>query len=276
LKTGSRLLDNPEGRYLKGLYAFAKRNLGANSRETRRKLRRRRFNPACAGPARRQTEETSMTLFDKRAAIVAAARELNATGLNQGTAGNISLRDGEAMLITPSGVPCQNMQPASIARMSLSDRSGAFDGPLPPSSEWRFHFDILQARPDVNAIVHTHSPYATTLSILRRDIPAVHYMIAAFGGSQIRCTEYAPFGTAELSELAVAALGSNNGVLLGNHGAIATGADLAKAMWRAVELENLAKFYYLAQLAGAPVILSDEEIAVAIDKFKNYGLNSGA
>jgi len=214
-----------------------------------------------------------MTGFESRAAIVAAMRELERTGLNQGTSGNISLRDGEAMLITPSGVPAQDLQPEIIARMSLSDRSGAFTGPSPPSSEWRFHFAILRARPDVNAVVHMHSTYATTLSVLRRDIPAVHYMIAVFGCSKIRCTEYAPFGTDRLSELAIEGLGSNDGVLLGNHGAIVTGADLAKAMWRAVELESLAKVYYLAQNAGEPVVLPEKEIEVTVERFKTYGLN---
>ena len=157
------------------------------------------------------------------------------------------------MLITPSGVPNNLLRAQDIAAMALSGSDGACD-PLPPSSEWRFHRDIQRARKDVNAIVHTHSPYATTLASLRRDIPAVHYMIAAFGGSVVRCTDYAPYGTAELSKLAVAGLGEGHGVLLGNHGAIVTAGDLGKALWRAVELEQLARLYYLALLAGAPVI----------------------
>jgi L-fuculose-phosphate aldolase len=214
-----------------------------------------------------------MTGVESRAAIVGAMRELERTGLNQGTSGNISLRDGQTMLITPSGVPTQDLRPELIATVRLSDRSGDFTGPSPPSSEWRFHFDILRARPDVNAVVHMHSPYATTLSVLRRDIPAVHYMIAVFGCSKIRCTDYAPFGTDKLSELAIRGLGSSDAVLLGNHGAIVTGADLAKAMWRAVELESLAKVFYLAQDAGEPVVLPDEEIAATIERFRNYGLN---
>lgn len=210
---------------------------------------------------------------DMRAAIVQAMRELESAGLNKGTSGNISLRDGGSMLITPSGAPSRDLRPEMVATINLADRSGAYEGPRPPSSEWRFHFDIFRAREDVNAVVHTHSPYATTLSILRRDIPAVHYMIAVFGGSRIRCTDYAPFGTSELSELAVEALGSSHAVLLGNHGAIVTASNMKKAIWRAVELENLAKLFYLAQLAGAPVILPDEEIARMIERFKTYGLN---
>jgi L-fuculose-phosphate aldolase len=215
-----------------------------------------------------------MNEFDKRKAIVSAVCELDSARLNQGSAGNISLRDGEALLITPSGVPARDIEPEMIARMDLSDRSGGFAGPAPPSSEWRFHFDILRARPDVNAVVHTHSPYATTLATLRKDIPAVHYMIAAFNGSRIRCCDYAPFGTAELSELAVAALEQRHAVLLGNHGAIVTGADLDKALWRAVELEALAKIYYLGSLAGGAVVLPDDEIARMIERFKSYGPKS--
>lgn len=209
-----------------------------------------------------------------REAIVAAAREMNALGVNQGTAGNISARVGDAMLVTPSGVPYAALQPDMIARMPLAGEEGAFTGPLAPSSEWRVHRDILRARKDVNAIVHAHSLYATTLAILRREIPAVHYMIAAFGAKAIRCTDYAPFGTAELSRLAVAGLGQAHGVLLGNHGMIVTGDDLDRAMWRAVELEALAKMYYLAQLAGQPVVLPDEEILRMIEKFETYGLRS--
>lgn len=211
-----------------------------------------------------------------REAIVAAAREMNRLGINQGTSGNISLREGSAMLITPSGVPYEDMRPETIAFMPLDGEDGAFEGPLPPSSEWRFHRDILRARPDINAVVHTHALYATTLSILRRAIPAVHYMIAAFGTGTIPCTDYAPFGTPELSSLVVEGLGQEgHGLLMGNHGMVATGETLEKAMWRAVELEALAKTYYLAGLAGEPVVLPVDEIARMIERFKTYGLRSG-
>lgn len=174
------------------------------------------------------------------------------------------------MLITPSGVAYEALTPASLALMPL-DGGGAFEGPLKPSSEWRFHLDILRARPDVGAVVHAHSTYATVLSILRRPIKAVHYMIAAFGGPEIACTDYAPFGTQELSELVVEGLGPRHGVLLGNHGMIATGATLEQAMHRAVELETLARQSYLAGLAGTPVILPDDEIMRCVERFKSYG-----
>lgn len=208
-----------------------------------------------------------------RAAIIAAARGMNALGINQGTSGNISLREGGAMLVTPSGIPYDSLTPDMIPRVRLDD-DGSYEGPLAPSSEWRMHRDILRAREDVNAVVHTHATYATTLAALRRDIPAVHYMIGVFGAARIRCTGYAPFGTQALSDLAVEGLGRAHGVLLGNHGMIVTADTLDRAMWRAVELEALARVFYLASLAGEPVILPEEEIADEIERFSNYGLKT--
>jgi L-fuculose-phosphate aldolase len=208
---------------------------------------------------------------DRRAAIVAAAAELERLGLNHGSAGNLSLRDDGAALVTPSGVPGRELTPEMIARMPLDAENGAYEGPLPPSSEWRFHLDIYRARSDVGAVAHMHSTYATTLATLRRDIPAVHYMIAAFGGPSVRCVGYASYGTAELSRLVVEGLRDRDGVLLANHGAIVTGPDMRKALWRAVELEALAQVYYLGLLAGAPVVLPDEEIWRTVERFKNYG-----
>ncbi len=205
--------------------------------------------------------------------MIAQARSLAQLGLTQGTSGNLSARVGDAMLITPSGVAYEALTPASLALLPLNGE-GAFTGPLKPSSEWRFHLDILQARPDVGAVVHAHSTYATVLSILRRPIRAVHYMIAAFGGPEIVCTDYAPFGTQELSDLVLEGLGMRHGVLLGNHGMIATGADLAQAMHRAVELETLARQSYLADLAGTPVILPDDEVMRCVELFKSYGPNA--
>jgi L-fuculose-phosphate aldolase len=207
---------------------------------------------------------------DARTAIVDAAQEMERLGLNHGSAGNLSLRVGDSALVTPSGVPGRELSPELIARMLL-DGEGVFEGPLPPSSEWRFHLDIYRARPDVNAVAHMHSPYATTIATLRRDIPAVHYMIAAFGGPTVRCVGYAPYGTAELSRLVVAGLADRDGVLLANHGAIVTGANMRRTLWRAVELEALAQVFYLGALAGEPVVLSDEEITRTVERFKTYG-----
>jgi L-fuculose-phosphate aldolase len=188
-------------------------------------------------------------------------------GINQGSAGNISVRDGDAMLITPSAIPYEDMTPDMTARMTLDGDYGAWEGPKRPSSEWRFHLDIMRARPEVGAIVHTHAPYATALAMARREIPPCHYMIARFGGGTVRCAPYALFGTAELSAHALAALEGRSACLLANHGFIATGASLAAAMAAAVELEALAKQYALSLAVGGPVLLSDDEIAAALHQF---------
>ncbi len=208
---------------------------------------------------------------DLRESLVARCRDLEKFGLNQGTAGNLSIRLDDTMLITPSAVPYDQLVPEMIASMPLNGEYGAWTGPLPPSSEWRIHLDILKVRSDVGALIHTHSLYATTLSMLRKPILAVHYMIAAFGGPTIRCTDYAPFGTKELSDLALAGLEDRMGVLLGSHGMIVLGTTLDEAMWRAVELETLAKMFYLASSIGTPAILDDEEIARIVERFKTYG-----
>jgi len=212
-----------------------------------------------------------MNEAEGRAAIVSAALDLERLGLNHGSAGNLSLRLGDSALVTPSGVPARELAPEQVARMRVGDESGAYEGPLPPSSEWRFHLDVYAARPDVNAVVHMHSTYATTLATLRREIPAVHYMIAAFGGPTVPCVGYASYGTPELSALVVAGLKDRDGVLLANHGAIVVGADMRRAMWRAVELEALAQVYYLGAMAGEPVLLPDDEIWRTVERFRNYG-----
>ena len=213
---------------------------------------------------------------DLRVAIVAQSKALNAAGLNMGTSGNISVRFGDKMLITPSGVPCDVMRPEMITSMPLGGEYGAWAGPLKPSSEWRFHLDIMRARSDVGAIVHDHPPYCCTLAMLHKPILAAHYMIALFGGPIVKCTKYAPYGTKELSDLVVEALGDRHAVLLGNHGAITTGASLASAMHRAHELENLARVYYMAICAGRPAILSDDEVMRTVERFKTYGANPDA
>jgi len=207
-----------------------------------------------------------------RADIVAKARWMNAAGLNQGTSGNISARYNDVLLITPSATPYDKMTPGAIAAMPLDGKYGSWSGPLNPSTEWRFHLDITRSRPDVGAIVHTHSTYATVLAIARREIPACHYMIAAFGGPTIRCAGYARYGTKELSDLALAALEGRNGCLLANHGMIALGANLEKAMWLAVELETIARQYYLSLALGDPFILTDEQITETARAFSTYGL----
>ena len=204
--------------------------------------------------------------------IVEACREMNRSGINQGTSGNISVRLDDVMLITPSATPYDRMQPTDIAAMPLERDYGTWSGPLKPSVEWRFHLDILRSRGDVNSVVHAHATYCTILAIARRPIPACHYMIAAFGGPDIRVGDYARYGTAELSEAALRALDGRMACLLANHGMIALGTSLPKAMWGAIELETLAKQYYHSLLIGGPVLLPDEEIAGVGEAMKGYGL----
>ena len=209
-----------------------------------------------------------------RRALADASRELVRLGLNQGTAGNISARHGDEMLITPSGIAPKRTTPEMIAAVTLTgdDDAPSWRGPHKPSSEWRLHRDILRHRNDVGAVVHTHSLYATVLATQHREIPAVHYMIAAFGGPRIRCTPYVPYGTQALSDLILEHLGPLHAVLLGNHGMVATGGNLEQAMWRAAELESLAKLTVVAVATGSPVLLSDDEIARTVERFAGYGL----
>ena len=208
-----------------------------------------------------------------RRAIVAACLWMNSSGLNQGTSGNISVRHGGTMLISPSGVPYDQLDHEDIVAMPLEGEYGSYQakGSNIPSSEWRFHLDILRARPEIGAIVHTHSTYATVLAMCGKEIPPCHYMIAAAGGPSIRCAPYATYGTKELSEFALKALEGRTCCLLGNHGMIATGASLDKAKWLAVELETLARQYYLTLSIGGPLLLSEAEIAHVQERFKSYG-----
>ena len=214
--------------------------------------------------------------LELRRGIIDACRSMNAMGINQGTSGNISARYGETMLITPSGVAYEEMVPEDIARMPIEGEYGSWEGPMQPSSEWRFHLDIMRARPEVGSVVHTHSTYATTLAICGREIPAIHYMIAAAGGPSIRVAPYATYGTKELSDNALKALDGRTCCLLANHGLIATGPNLKRAMWLAVELETLARQYYHSLLIGGQQLLTDAEITGVIEKFKSYGPRPGS
>jgi L-fuculose-phosphate aldolase len=209
--------------------------------------------------------------LELRRAIVDSCRQMNALGINQGTSGNISARFRGNMLITPSGVPYDEMDPADIALMPIEGEYGVWKGKMQPSTEWRFHLDITRSRPGVGAIVHAHSTYATVLAICGREIPACHYMIAASGGPTVRVADYATYGTKELSDNALKALDGRTCCLLANHGMIATGPDLRKAMWLAVELETLARQYYLSLAIGEPNILPDDEIERVGKKFGSYG-----
>ncbi len=206
-----------------------------------------------------------------RESVVAAARALDAQGLNRGTSGNVSVRFRDGLLITPSGMPTDRTGPDDVVRLDLD---GTHPPDQKPSSEWRFHRDILASRPEFHAVVHAHPVYCTAFAMCREAIPAVHYMIAAFGGPTVRCAPYAPYGTAELSDLALAALVDRNVCLLANHGMIAAGASLEKALWLAVELETLCQQYAVARQIGTPIILSDDEIGATVERFRGYGLNA--
>lgn len=203
-----------------------------------------------------------------RADIVRTCLEMSRQGINQGTSGNISVRWKEGLLITPSGLAYETMAAEDIVFL---DMDGTASGPHAPSSEWRFHRDILRERADLNAIVHAHPAYCTAQAMLNEDVPAVHYMIAAAGGPSLRCAPYATFGTDELSENALAALQGRTACLLANHGLIACGPTLPKALWLAGECEALCRQYAIARQIGTPVVLPDAEIARVIEKFKDYG-----
>lgn len=206
---------------------------------------------------------------DERRAFLAAARRLTETGLTRNTSGNLSRRVAGGFLVTPTGMAYDRLEPEDVVRV---DWSGTPHGRRLPSSEWRFHRDILAARPEVGVVVHAHAPFATAIACLRRDIPPFHYMIAVVGGSDVRCAPYATFGTEKLSELAVRALEGRKACLLANHGMIALGPDYAGAFRMAIEVETLAEMYWRACQIGTPVLLSEAEMAEAQAQFRSYGV----
>jgi L-fuculose-phosphate aldolase len=176
---------------------------------------------------------------------------MNASGLNQGTSGNLSVRTGEGFLITPSSQPYEEMEPGDIVAMAFD---GTYEGRR-PSSEWRFHRDILKHRTDVDVVLHCHSTYATTLACHHRPIPAFHYMVGVAGGTTIRCADYATFGTQALSDAAL-------------------GRTIEKAFWLATEVEALARLYVQALPMGEPPVLDDAEMARVIAQMErmSYGM----
>ncbi len=202
--------------------------------------------------------------------IIETCIEMTRLGLNQGTAGNVSARYQDGMLITPSGIPYERMTEQMIVYV---DNDGKYEEGKLPSSEWRFHLAAYQTRPEANAVVHNHAIHCTAVSILNRPIPAIHYMIAAAGGNSIPCAPYATFGTRELSEHVIVALKDRKATLLQHHGLIACEANLEKALWLAQEVEVLARLYLSTLAIVDPVpVLDDEEIAIVLEKFKSYGL----
>ena len=207
--------------------------------------------------------------------LVEAARRMNASGLNCGTSGNLSVRSNDGLLVTPSGRDYQTMKPEQIIAMEWSGEWRASDSSLKPTSEWRFHRDILAGRPDISAIVHAHPPFATALACLRKDIPAFHYMVAIGGGKIIKCSAYETFGSEALSRAALSALGERKACLLANHGMIACGATIEEALALGFEVEGLAEQYMHALQIGEPAILSDDEMERVLEKFRaGYGYAS--
>jgi L-fuculose-phosphate aldolase len=203
-----------------------------------------------------------------RTEIVEALQNMARLGLNKGTAGNISVRAEKGYYVSPTGMDYAGMQPEHIVLMNWD---GSFEGDILPSSEWRFHRDVLAARPELNAIVHTHSAHATAVSILEHDLPAVHYMVAAAGGNNIRCASYATFGSAELGLAILLALKDRRACLMAHHGVLAAHVNLAKALSLAVTVEEMAQLYLQVLALGTPKVLSDEEMARVLEKFRTYG-----
>ena len=219
---------------------------------------------------------------DLRRTLIATACQMSTSGLTPGTSGNLSCRcrmetEGklcEGFLMTPSGMPYAALEPEDIVFLTL-DFEGESKAPhghqRAPSSEWRIHRDIYRARPQAGAVLHAHSPFATALACLHRDIPPFHYMIARFGGSTVHCARYATFGTQLLSEAALEALGERCACLLANHGMLVHGQSCAQAFELGLELETLCAQYWRACQLGAPVLLGAEEMARVLEKFACYG-----
>jgi L-fuculose-phosphate aldolase len=205
---------------------------------------------------------------EKRRSIIDACLKMSAMGINQGTSGNISLRHGDGLLITPTRIPYDVMQPDDIVEMTLD---GGSQGKHKPSSEWRFHCDIMRSRPDVTAIVHAHPVYSTAVSIMELDIPPLHYMVAVAGGNNIRCSPYAIYGSQELSDNAIAALEGRTACLLGHHGIITVGHSLSRALYVAGEVETLAKQYLACLQVGGPKLLSEDQMQAVLAKIGGYG-----
>lgn len=207
---------------------------------------------------------------EERQALLEAVRRMAGLGLNEGTAGNLGLRVDEGLLVTPSALAYDAM---TSEDMVLLDWEGAvLEAPdaRRPTSEWRFHRDILASRTEFGAVVHCHSPYATTIACLGQSIPAVHYMVAVAGGNDIRCAPYSTFGEPQLSEAALMALEGRKACLLAHHGQIACGETLDKALDLACEVESLAALYWRLLQLGEPAVLGATEMSRVLEKFRGY------
>lgn len=202
--------------------------------------------------------------------VLATARAMNASGINRGSAGNVSARCADGFVITPTGMAYEDCAAADMARVG-ADGTVSAETRRKPSSEWRFHLDIYAARPEAGAVVHTHSPFATALACQEQGIPAFHYMVARFGGADVRCAPYATFGTQELSDFIIGALDQRCACLMAHHGMVVFGRDAAHALALAVELETLCEHYWRVLQLGAPKLLSAAEMTRVLAKFASYG-----
>ncbi|NIJ40267.1 L-fuculose-phosphate aldolase [Parvibaculum indicum] len=207
-----------------------------------------------------------------RQCVIDAALDLAYTGLSPQMSGNVSARCEGGFLVTPSGVAYTDLVPDDLVKLDLE--GNLLDGQLPPSSEWQMHTGIYRERDDVGGIVHAHSDYAVSLAVMHKDIPAFHYMVAVAGGRDIRCAPYATFGTAALADHALSALEGRKACLLAHHGQIALGETVEDALHLAHEVETLSGQYWRALQIGDPPLLSDEEMAVNVEKFRTYGRRS--
>jgi L-fuculose-phosphate aldolase len=201
--------------------------------------------------------------------LVATARRMSELGLTPGTSGNVSVRTTSGFLVTPSGMSYSSIIPDDLVEIRADGHMRP--GQRKPSSEWQLHRDVLAARRDCTAIVHTHSLYCTTIACLRRPIPAIHYMITLAGSDEIPCAEYATFGSAELAANVVRALADGRATLMANHGMVALGDSLTSALHLAAEIETLAAQFWHAVQIGAPVILDRDELARVRGKIGGYG-----
>jgi L-fuculose-phosphate aldolase len=205
---------------------------------------------------------------EAREAAVAAVRRMDALGMNRGSTGNLSVRAGEGMLITPTGMGADELHPQDLVWMGWD---GSVRGDWQPSSEWHFHRAVYALRGDLNAVLHTHSTHAAALACLRRELPAFHYMVAVAGGDNVPCVPYHLFGTEALSQAVAAAMAQRDACLMANHGLVAAGASLARAMKVLQEIESLCEVYLKALAVGEPAVLSREQMAEVIARFSSYG-----
>jgi L-fuculose-phosphate aldolase len=206
---------------------------------------------------------------DLRRRAVDVMQAMDARGLNRGTSGNVSVRFGKAMLVTPSGIPASRLAPEQMVLVAADGSTP--EGALKPSSEWRMHQRLLEKRPDARAVVHCHSRHATILACAGKPIPALHYMVAVAGGASVPVAPYATFGSAELADAVVEALDGRYAALMANHGQVVVGRSLEAALAIAEEVEEQAAVYWGTLAIGGPNLLSDSEIGAVLEQFKSYG-----